>query len=145
MVWTSFNFPLFFTRENYLVFSEYNQTIHPFARIIDPTMIKDENIFQNCTLQMPILANPISQSCFHLRDLFVNYWESPTLPGFPWIMQFMSHDHLSYLKMSFEIELALLNFNMILELPLVAQVCWWVWLPMEGGFLVLLYIYIYIK
>ena len=46
-------------------------------------------------------------------------WEScPTLTKCSWVVQFISHEHPSSLKASFEIELGPLDFNMVSEPPL---------------------------
>ncbi len=42
----------------------------------------------------------------------------PTLTKYSWVVQFISHRHLSSLKASFEIDLGPLDFNMVSELSL---------------------------
>ena len=49
----------------------------------------------------------------------------PILTKYSWVVQFISHVHLSSLKMSFEIELGPLDLNMVSEPP----IGYWIDLP----------------
>ena len=87
-------------------------------RFIDFNMVSEPLL--GCWADLPPYYCPRVWLVRHTWGGILKRESCPTLTKYYWVVQFISHRHPSSLKMSFEIELGLLDFNLSLDLVNIA-------------------------